>query len=64
MGRGGSKLCDSLWSFNLSNHARVLREKGLPLLNAEDYEFSEMFVRVFRFLANGTGVHSEKILKR
>ena len=32
MGRGGSKLRDSLWSLNLSNHARVLQEKGVPLL--------------------------------
>ena len=33
MGRGGSKLFDSLWSLNLSNHARVLQEKGNPLLD-------------------------------
>ena len=33
MGRGSSNLFDFLGSLNLSNHARVLQEKGVPLLD-------------------------------
>lgn len=34
------------------------------IFNAEDYQFSELFVGDCRYRANVTGVHSEKIPKR